>query len=233
MPAFTVQEIVNRAAFQSDMHDDFVSPDAWLAWFNVEQRALELFCARKGWVIGPVTTTTVTNAPYTLTLPANSIGLIGVWEVDSSGRYRLLQHTDAVSFRKQDPITGPISGAAREYAVELSGDVMTVSLFPRPISGTYFALTIGTTPSVTTLSDSRTYPLGIEEWVVLRLARRALTKEESDTRPVERLLSVEEAKVEEVCWARALAETPTIRRRVNTEWMADLLYPEVARWVWL
>jgi hypothetical protein len=233
MPAFTGQQLVNRAASVADQHDGFVTPEECLDWLNVEARALDVFCARHGWKLRAFAQTTVASAPYSITLPDETLALLGVWELTSDGRYRPLEHTDAVTSRIQDPLTGPDTGEAREFWTESAGDGVTVYLYPRPTSGTYVAIYLPSTARFTDLEDTATYPLGFEEWIVLNLALRMLVKEESDTRKVEDLILKEERKISEMGWQRQMAEVPKIRKQRRTSWAYEPLYPEVVRWHWL
>ncbi len=49
MPAYTAQELIDRAKAAADMHDNFVTPSTWLSWLTQEKYALTLFTARSGW----------------------------------------------------------------------------------------------------------------------------------------------------------------------------------------
>jgi hypothetical protein len=232
MPAITVQNMIDRAAAIADQHDDFVTPEQWLAWVNAEVRALDIFLARNGWIQQGPLATEVTSAPYSAVLPAETMCVLGVWEVDG-GRYRRLRYSDTVSSRFQNPTNGPIVGAAREFWIERNDDEMTVRLFPRPTSGAYICLSITSTLGVTILADVLNYPLGFDELIVLKLARKALVKEESNTSAVERLIAQEEQRIEEICWNSVLAESPRVRRAERSGWEREPLYPEARAWAWV
>ena len=236
MPAFTAQALIDRASAIADMHDSFVTTNQWLAWLNTEIRALDIFMAREGWVQASATATTDTSAPYSFTLAAEVLCVVGVWE-EINGRYRLLRPMHPVQFQKQDLTTGSLTGAAQYYNVTRtpSADTLTVSLYPRASSGTYICQYIPVSTLASSVSTSVYYPLGFEERLVLGMARKALIKEESDPTAVERLLIEQDNRIEEACWSRLLAEAPSIRN-IDPEtrgWTNFPEWPAPARWHWV
>lgn len=232
MPAITAQNMIDRAAAIADQHDDFVTPKQWLAWVNAEVRALDIFAARSGWIQQDPLPTSVSSAPYSITLLAETLCVLGVWE-ENGGRYRKVRYSDTISSRMQDPTNGSTVGAAREFWIERTDDEPVIRFFPRPTSGTYVCLSVTSTPQITALTDSVTYPLGFEELIVRKLAKMALIKEESNTSAIERLITQEEQRIEEICWNSVLAESPRVRRAERSGWDREPLYPEAKAWVWL
>lgn len=238
MPAFTLQKIIDRAAAQADMRDGFVAATEWVDWYNVESRALELFMARNGWIQNLVTSVSDSSSPYTITLPDYTLAVMGVYEV-RDGRYRPLRFRSQADIRR-----GSDTGPAMEYSVTMDdgSDDLTVNLYPAPTTGTYTALCFAGREPVPNDDDidlegtDVQWPLGFEERIVLGMALKALTKEESDTRPVEKLLEREDQRIEEFCWSRQIAEAPTVRNtdRVNRGWGWDerMLYGSYESWYW-
>lgn len=233
MPAFTVQQIIDRAAAQAEMSDDYITAAMWLTWFNVEQRALELFCARAGWV-QDLASTVDAGVNYEATLTGVPLAVLGAYEV-RDGRYRPLRFKNQVDFTKHDG--DAITGDAHFYTVVTSptSDTVTVKFFPQPTSGTYRVLYLSGRAVATALSDSYYWPLGWEERIALGMSMRALTREESDTRPVEKLIGIQEQVIEEWCWSRNLAESPTIRNVDHRErgWTDSMIYGPHESWYWL
>lgn len=82
----------------------------------------------------------------------------------------------------------------------ISGTAITSSA----TAGGESALSLGYATSVS-------YPMGWEERIVLGMARRALIKEESDTRAIDSEIALWESRIEEACWGRVLADTPSVR----------------------
>jgi hypothetical protein len=106
-----------------------------------------------------------------------------------------------------------------------AGGQTSIQFYPRPASGTYTAVIVDE-PVALTLSDSVNYPAGLEEWLVLSLARRAVAKEEGDTRELTRQLAEQEAYVERFCWDRVAGGRAAVRNvdRVERGWVrADLM----------
>ncbi len=237
MPAFTAQTLIGRAATMADMHDSFVTPAEWLVWLNTEIRALDLLCARSGYVLPAATQTTVSAAPYTITVPNEMVAVIGVWEVASGGKYRRVSLQNPIDINRQDPVAGTDTGPARWYSVTrvTNSDSHTVSLYPRPVAGTYMAVTIPLSTLAAALSTALWYPMGFEEWLVLKLARRALIKENSETSQIDRLIAEQEQHIEETCWSRQVGEAPTVRNTdaVARGWSDYPRWPSSASWSWL
>lgn len=237
MPAFTVQEIVDRAAAIADMDGNFVSPAQWLAWYNAESRALEFFIARSGWVHNTASSVD-SSSGYEISIPeANRpMALIGVYEV-RDGRYRPLKFQNTVDFTRQSYGAPATTGDAHFYSVESSPtqDKLTIYLFPLPSSGTYRVLYLAGREPVDDLTDSVNWPLGWEERIVLGMARRALIKEESDSRVIEKLMAEQDAIIEEFCWNRVLAESPRLRNVDSRDrgWSEDLIFGPYESWYWL
>src|SRR5512139_1488436 len=110
MRAFTVQQLIDRAAAIADMHDSFVTPAQWLAWYNTEARALELFIARSGWVIN-LASSVDAGASYTATITGAPLAILGVYEV-RDGRYRPLKFQNQVDFTRKNVAAATDTGDA-------------------------------------------------------------------------------------------------------------------------
>lgn len=220
----------------ANMHDSFVTEPEWLQWLNTEIRALDLLCARAGYVLPSATSTVVSTAPYTITVTGELLAVLGVWEVVDT-RYRRLALQNPIDFVQQDGTTGLVTGPALKYSATrvAASDSHTIALWPRPTSGTYIALTLPISTLATDLSTSLWYPLGFEEYLVLKLARRALIKENSEVTSVESLLREQMQMIEEACWSRQLGEAPSVRNTddVNRHWDTYPVWPSADRWAWL
>lgn len=228
MPAFTVQALIDRAAAIADMHDGFVTPEQWLAWLNTESRALELFVVRSGWI--EPQTATVDASGGTITVP-NPLAIVGVYEV-RDGRYRALTYKSPADFNRSTD-----TGDAHYFTItSASGDDnLTVTLYPTPSSGTYRCLYMAGATPVTAVTDTVRWPMGFEERIVLGMARRALVKENSDSRQIETLVVEQDRVIEEFCWSRAIADSPTVRNvdQDKRGWQSTMLYGPYESWYWL
>ena len=218
------------------MHDDFVTPAQWLAWFNSERTALIISAARSGWVIGPLTKTSVA-ATDVYNHPSEIFAVVGVWEQSSTGRLRPINVTNLIdNFRQADG--GPVTGPAMDVSVEESAAGLPIFRFyPRPTSGTYIVVTMGATTPKTALSDTFVLPMGTEERIVLGLARRALAKEESDTTEILGQIKTEDRRIEEIAASKIFSAAPRIRNvdRQELGFQRDiefaLIYPD--SWLWM
>jgi hypothetical protein len=153
------------------------------------------------------------------------------------GRYRALQYQAPVDFTRQDNASPADTGDAHYYTIltDPASDNLAVHLYPKPSTGTYRCLYMAGATPVTALTDSVRWPMGFEERLVLGMARRALMKENSDTRQVETLMVEQDRIIEEFCWSRNIAEAPTVRNvdRTRRGWQSYMMYGPYESWYWL
>lgn len=236
MPSFTVQTLIDRAAAIADMHDGFVTPAMWLAWLNTESRALELFVVRSGWIEPQATTVDAASSVITVTSP---LAILGVYEV-RDGRYRPLKYQPQVDFTKQAYSSPADTGDAAFYTVMsgTSDDNLTIHMYPKPAStATYRCLYLAGYTPATSVSSTVRWPLGFEERIVLGMAKRALVRENSETRQVDELIAEQDRTIEEFCWSRSLAEAPVVRNSDHKlrgwGWSDNMTYGPFETWLWL
>lgn len=233
MPAYTAQDLIDRAAGAADMHDNFVKPSLWLQWASLERYALELFMARSGWPTDfESATITVTGAEagtYSLAGDPDMMAVVCVHRIESDG-LRRLEYDDAVSFLRQLPGTPVWNGPALKYRVKRASDGIRFQFYPEPDVGDQLLVTYIPMPArLTTVAGTVNYPMGWEERIVLGMARRAMDKEESDSGPIQRQMREMDSQIEELCWNRVMSESPKVR---NADvYRADL--PTREAWAWL
>lgn len=243
MPAFLAQDIIDRAAAAADMQDDFVQPKTWLSWMTAELQALTISAARSGWVVNGLQQTvfpvsSLVGDTYTLSSTTGFLAILGVWEVDSSGRTRRIQFDNFVDVFRQlgtGPITGPATRFTVTSRIEAAQDDLDIKLYPRPTSGQYLVVSVSQPPRLAALTDNLFIQAGMDERVVLGCARRALLKEESDVVDISKLIEEEDAKVEELASSRVFSAAPKVRNVDDFErgWNMQLTYPPPTSWVWL
>lgn len=255
MPTTLVSDLVDRAKAAADMRDDFVTPTQWLYWASQERLALDLFLARSGWTLP------LSNFDITITgseagkFPVNPTGgvmaIVCVYQYDTSGRIKMLEHQDAVSFLKRKPgYTGSPSGHANYYRViqgydngtSIDNDMLTLNMYPEPSAGETYRVVFLPHPKKLVLSSPGTweessvsYPMGWEERIVLGMARRALIKEESDTRAIDSEIGMWDSRIEEACWDRVISSSPSVRNvdQVHYSWLDRLSIPPHGTWIWV
>jgi hypothetical protein len=237
MPTVTTQTILDRARAISDMDDsNFVSETVWMSWMNQAKTQLDLFIARSGVVQNECTyALTATGAvAYSFSEP---LALLCVHEKDDSGRVRRLEEANSIE-GFQYLGTAPVTGQAVQFRCTAAAGLMKISLYPVPTSGTYLVTVIKLGDTLVISDpldgeiDSVSYPLGQEEWIVLEMAKRAITKEEGDTRGIVSLQNKIEQHVEEAAWSRALADSPTVRdsRLRSSDWSLNFQYGPPLSW---
>jgi hypothetical protein len=262
MPAFTVQQLVTRAMSQADMRDNFVSETEWIAWANQERQALQVFLARVGWILELHTFTgTITSSGWDVTLdgsaPESMVGtggnyvlestadpdafvimaICGVWEVGSDSQVRRLRMDNAVDFLLQLPSATTAQSHASKFRVFTRNfNQLNFNFYPTPQVGeTYLIQALLAPLTLTSLASTITLPMGWEEWLVLKLARRALIKEESDPSKVEAMIREIEQQIEELSWSKNLAEVPAVRNvdQQVYHWDTNLITPPWSSWAWI
>jgi hypothetical protein len=239
----TTLELVKRAAAAADMHDNFVTPAVWMYWATQEHLALALFLARSGWTQNVKTTTiTVTGSEAGVyALAVDPLAIVAVHQVRDN-RYRRVHLNNVADFLRQTPGSTVAKGDPIDYRViwDQDNDELELGFYPEPSTGSVFIVSYVPEPIPLTLTDpapagyslSVKYPMGWEERIVLGLARRALAKEESDTREVIGQIKECEQRIEEAVWNRVLTEHPTVRNldRESRGWTERLVYPSPSAW---
>lgn len=255
MPTVTTQELVDRAKAVSDMRDNFVTPTQWLYWATQERLALDLLLARSGWPLQLSTytisgswlpnidndgdsTIELTNGVYRIADNQNVMAIVAVHQVRNNS-YRRLKMSSAVDFSP----TSRSTGDAMTYRVTWTGDVMGLEFWPQIRSGDSYLVTFllhplklvysGAVAGVSEVSVS--YPMGWEERIVLGMARRALIKEESDTRAIDSEIALWESRIEEAAWGRVLSEAPSVRNSDITVygWTDRYSIPPYSSWLFV
>lgn len=246
MPTVTTQELVDRAKAAADMRDNFVTPAQWMYWASQERLALDLFIARSGWPQAATTSTyTATGADVVVSMqndlgvsnPMGIMALVCIHQVEND-RYKLLRHQNFADF---NPRTAR-DGHARTYRVYPIGSDLQVEFYPRLKAGEKYMFTYVGHPQGLALSSPAShettqvnYPMGWEERIVLGMARRALIKEESDTRAIDQEIALWDSRIEEACWSRVLAEAPTVRNTdiANYGWTDRYSVPPYSLWTFV
>lgn len=244
MPNITTGEIVDRARAAADMRDDFVTLSQWMYWMNVEHRSLQVRIARMGYVLqeSSVDITAVGDVSYPIDEP---LAVIGVYEVTSAGFYRRLRAVNPQDGHRQ--ATNAAIGPAQEWIARRDptpiSTFLNVSFFPNPSQGTYRIFYVAHPPKLvyaqvaTDGTNSVDYPLSWEEAVVLRLARRALAKEESDTQDIDAQIAASDRDIEESIFSRQLMDAPVIRNvdKRDRGWWQPYPYPwpPVSQWTFV
>ncbi len=249
MPTTSTTDLVARASAAADMRDNFVTPTQWMYWATQERLALDLFLARSGWPL-PFSTLTITVAgseggDYDVDPTSGVMAIVAVHQVKNQ-RTRLLKHQNVVDFLTRTPgYTGSPQGNALYYRANWSGDSLVLNMYPEPQSGETYLVTYLAHPAKLSLdasedpedneADSVAYPMGWEERIVLGMARRALIKEESDTRAIDTEIALWESRIEEAAWGRVIADTPSVR---NTDqliygWSDRYELPPYSHWAFV
>lgn len=215
------------------MHDDFVTPTQWLQWLTVEVADLDIFIARSGYPYNEQLQTITADGSSAYAIQGNYsegiLALIGVYRVDQ-GKYCRLRAGNPFN-RGRQTVTGATVGKATEFSCAADDEGLTLEFYPRPSDGEYHVWYIPAPVKTDAVTDLVSYPLSWEELLVLRLARRARLKEETDTSSIDNEIARRERKIEDAIWSRLLAQTPAIRNVDDVERTGTtLVYPPPSDW---
>lgn len=235
MPTFTIQALIDRAASISDMHDDFITPKEWLAWYNTERVALQYSLASQGAALQDLQMDT-TPAMNVFQLTGQVLAIVGVWEVLPSTRLREVRIVNFADNVRQ--LTSQTTGAAQYVMVDTETTVGTEAtnfrFFPVPTTGEYLIVTLKAPDKANIVNDTTTIPMGLEERIVLGMAERALIKEESDTSEIRRKIQQMDEMVEQYAYKKVFTQAPTIRNvdRRERGWLDDVFCVNPDTWFW-
>ncbi len=229
MPSTTLTLLAQRAAIAADMEDNFVSQDAWRYWANVENRNLAVKLAKMGfpWKMTDESITLTGANQYDKTEP---LAIIAVFYVESDGSYTRLKATNPAQ-RQGTP--NRLVGKPQEFTVfRNTNDQVSYRFYPNPSSGTVLvrqidipATLVYSAPAANE-STTVTYPLNWEELIVLKMARRALAKEETINPFIEKQITEMENSIETACGDFLMSDAHVIRnvRDDNNATYAETYY---------
>lgn len=214
MPTTTVTNLIARAAAAADMEDNFVTSTQWTRWATIEHHSLYSRVARLGipYHEADESLTFTGASQYNIAEP---MAILGVYYIESDGRYRKLQLQHPVqNIGTPNRVIGP---AASFRVLRNTDNNVTFRFFPNPPSGSGIAKVIphpkelvlsGPTASQAT---SVNYPLSWEERIVLGMARRALAKEETINPLIETQIRDTDAVIEQAAREQLMMDAPKIR----------------------
>lgn len=240
----TTRELVLRAMAAGDMHDDPASAAQWMYWATQENLALSVTLARAGWTLNIKTQTiTVTGSEAgRFELTSTPLAVVAVHELRADGRVRSIEHNNAVDFLQQSVGGSQPKGSPSEFRAywDQDDDSVVLNFYPEPTTGMQILVSYIPHPLKLTLTDpapdgyalSVNYPLGFEERIVLGMARRALAKEESDTREIVGQIVECDSFIEQAVWDRVFSAHSSVRNVDSTTrgWTLNAMYPAPSLW---
>jgi hypothetical protein len=231
MASTTLTVLAQRAAAAADMEDNFISAETWRNWANVENRNLAIKLAGWGfpWKQTDENITLTGASQYEITEP---LAIIAVFYVESDGSYTRLRVVNPAQ-RQGSP--NRLVGVPREATIfRNTNDDLSFRFYPNPTSGTVISRQIDIPAELVysgpTASQSTTvtYPLNWEELIVLRMARRALAKEETVNPFIEVQIAEMDAAIRDACANFLLSDAPVIR---NVRDDNSSVYVDSSEWI--
>jgi hypothetical protein len=238
--SFTAEVLIDRAKAAADINGNFVTETQWIRWLNVERAWLEHFLLRAGYVPRETSvdiTITAAGTEYPITDP---IVILGVYEKQGDDRFRWISagdHLQGPAGRSSATVAGGDRNDASSYRVIQSANgQISLQFYPFPSAGkVYRVFYVAEPTAITSIANTVNYPGGIEERIVLGMARRALAKEESGTGEISRQLAECEREVERFCWDRITAGPQQVRNvdKQVRGWVSEPQIPTRERWLWI
>jgi hypothetical protein len=212
----TTEDLIKRAQLAADMHDGPFTPTQWLYWATQENIRLSLFLARAGWTANVKTTTiTVTGSEAgAFTLAVSPLAIVAVHQIGTDTSVRRLKYNNAVDFLRQTVAGTATKGDPSEFRVlwDQDNDAYVLNFYPQPEAGKQFLVSYIPHPLKLVVgspaageANSVKYPLGFEEWIVLKMAIQAKDAEESDSRPLHLRFDRCAAHIEQAVWDAVFA----------------------------
>jgi hypothetical protein len=240
----TTDDIVKRAQLSADMHDGPFTPTQWMYWATLENIALSIFLARTGWTKNVKTQTiTVTGAEAgAFVLTQAPLAIVAIHQVRSDGTVRRIRTNNAIDFLHQTVSSTRIHGDPAEFRViwDQDNDQYQVNFFPQPDAGSQFLVSYIPHPLKLVIgspgageANSVTYPLGFEEWIVLKLAIRAQKTTGEDPSSLLQEFASTQSMIEQAVWDAVFSDAKV--RNVDTverglHWTRGVVYPPNTEW---
>lgn len=218
MPQFVWQDLVDRARLYLDDDDDsvpgWIRPEKWLSLANAEYAHLYKRWARCGLVAPPYLDTRFSTP--TVVIP-RVLAIVGV-AVDTGAHMRVLQPAQSAFGRVpfwRSP-SEPAQGLATRWAAAGISDTVTITVDPPASASTYVARTLPVPEPAGELTDAVDVPFGLDERLVLGLARRGNLKDSTVSTALERMIALEDAELAFSAWSMP-GESPRVRRIPRVE----------------
>lgn len=215
MSAITVTELIDRAAIAADMHDNFVTNPAWLYWANVEVKELIARVARLGFPFN-LSSQTITTDGSLVYYIVDPLAIVGVYRIKSDGNFIKLMYRsplDKMSFTEK--------GNATSWTMKYSASLNPIlQFYPSPQEGDDdIIVDVITNPDTLYLNSTLYLPLNWEERVVLGMARRALTREETTNGGIERQIAEIDSHIESTAYDYVMSQNNVVSRvKDKTDW---------------
>ena len=230
MSTIAVTELIERAAIQANMHDNFITNPAWLYWANVENKELRVKLARLGFPYGlSAETISITGAlQYNVSEP---LAVVAVYRNESDGQFTRIAYRPN-SMKLNQNITH--SGPADEFM--LGFDAVSSQVYVRfyptpPDAGPNYTMEVISNPAklvlsapAATESTSVYYPLNWEERIVLGMARRALAREDTMSSAIENLIKEMDSHIETSAYDFLMSQNNTVQRIVTGDIPPSWIY---------
>lgn len=217
MPSVNVSELISRARVAADMEfTNFVSPAGWLYFANTEYKNLYTRIARLGWPLA-TSTTEVTFAGDDVYGLTSCSAIISVkYKASASARLRRIPIKSEINQVHYSTGETSKTGIPTQVVITRATDGASLYFYPRPTTGSAI-VTYVPYPETLVLSSpgfdettSISMPLGWEERIVLGMARRALSKEETTNSSLEREIAEMDSIIENTVYSFLLAEANTV-----------------------
>ena len=238
----STSDLVKRGMLAADMHDAPVTPAQSAFWLTQDNIALAIFLARAGWTsnLKTQTITVAGSEAGRFELTYTPLAIVAVHQISTSGAVRRIRFSDSVNFLRQQVSSTLVKGDPAEFRAiwDQDDDSVVLNFYPAPNTGTQILVSYIPHPVKLVLTapgagedDEVHYPLGFEEFIVLKWGIRALDREESDSAALKDQLAECMSYIEQAAWERVYAGAAV--RNVDGDergWSSKLTYPPASEW---
>ena len=206
MPSTPVSELIERAIDVTDEVDQHITEARWIRFANRGNEMLAALLPKLGYVWAESyseQTTVAGTSAYTI---PDAISVLAV-HVTLNGVPIPLTPADPLLDRP-----GTERGTPCTWRMTQENNALSISVFPPPDRALPLTVTYVPQPGVlTATTDVVIYPSGFEEWIVLHMARRALTRQGVSNRAINTLQTEVEAFIRDQAWDRAIGAHQRVR----------------------
>jgi hypothetical protein len=199
MASVIVSELLTRARDMADKTDkQFVTDAILLRWLNEAIPELDSILGTRGMVVKPTRLQIAITGASSYTVP-DCIHIYAVHVVVDSGTR--LSMIEPVTMDMHYPVlaTRDMSGTPSCYYIEFAADGSRNIFLDTGSAGSLMVTYLANSPPVIE-TDTINYIAGAEGWLVRTLAKKMISKEEGDTRQIDKELADFERRVDALMW---------------------------------
>ena len=202
----TVAELIERAIDVTDEVDQHITEARWLRFASRGNEMLTALLPKLGYVWAESTSVQTTVAGTSAYAIPDAVCVLAV-HITLNGQLVPLEPADPLLDR-----AGTERGTPCTWRMTQGAGSLNVSVFPPPDRALTLTVTYIAQPApLTSTAATVNYPAGFDEWIVLHMARRALTRQGVSNRAINALQAEVEQFIRDQAWDRTVAAHQRVR----------------------